>query len=693
MCYFQEKALLPQPLPSGTMTRIRHLCALMSAVLLLCATLITPSYAASRKLIALGSSTPSASPSVASVPASFTFNGAGFGHGIGLSQYGAQGMAKDGYTSDQIVKHYYPGTAVTKKPMPTDLVVGLLQEYSPVNRKFIALRSEGVGENGNPLTIIVGANRLTIPAKSNVTFGVMNNQVVIYGKGGIFQDSNKKALAASSVSVSWGKQKQGTKTATVVNVSAGITSAGAIANLGNACTSRSCNHRFKYGTLTIKPYTSSTLNVANTLSLDDEYLYGLGEVPSSWEPAALEAQVIAARSYAYSKYTNNKTMRSSCACQIYGTPADQNFVGFTKEISSSGSRWVSAVKNSSQKVVTYQGRIIQAFFSSSTGGYSQPVNEVWGSSGYPWLTKVDDHWSTTSLNPNASWTKTITQATLVSKLRKLGIPVKDVAAFVVTGNYESGGISEMTVADSAGRITVITSIPVLLRPTGPNISPEGMRSVFSLKSSYIRSISASSAKVSGAANNKPDVLTSVNISKWPALVQYPLTDLKVSGSIFPKQLGVKVQMSTQILGKWKLVGFTTTNLDGKWAMTWPKVNGGKYILRITAINSAGSVRVSSPIITLQGNTSLVGPKSVRPESRVYLSGDIRPVSAAVTVTIQRKLTNGSWKTLGKTFTDSTGHFVCNTKVSKRKGKVLYRVIANDDQLGTIVSKSITITVN
>ena len=38
--------------------------------------------------------------------------GAGFGHGVGMSQYGAYGAARQGLTADQIVGFYYPGTTL-----------------------------------------------------------------------------------------------------------------------------------------------------------------------------------------------------------------------------------------------------------------------------------------------------------------------------------------------------------------------------------------------------------------------------------------------------------------------------------------------------------------------------------------------------------------------------------------------------
>src|SRR3954467_11231193 len=42
----------------------------------------------------------------------FTIRGAGFGHGVGLSQYGAMGYAEHGWSAAQILGHYYTGTSL-----------------------------------------------------------------------------------------------------------------------------------------------------------------------------------------------------------------------------------------------------------------------------------------------------------------------------------------------------------------------------------------------------------------------------------------------------------------------------------------------------------------------------------------------------------------------------------------------------
>ena len=47
-------------------------------------------------------------------PSRYVFNGGGFGHGVGMSQHGAMGMAKQGKTYRDILAHYYVGSHIEK---------------------------------------------------------------------------------------------------------------------------------------------------------------------------------------------------------------------------------------------------------------------------------------------------------------------------------------------------------------------------------------------------------------------------------------------------------------------------------------------------------------------------------------------------------------------------------------------------
>jgi len=129
------------------------------------------------------------------------------------------------------------------------------------------------------------------------------------------------------------------------------------------------------------------------ISLEDEYLKGIGEMPNSWADEggmeALKAQAIAARSYALnyiyhywdsdSGEIKDKEPVSICtsqSCQVYlGSPK--------------GGAWDQAVEDTCGKVVTYGGKPITAWYASTYGGYSRASADVWGSS-RPWAQRIRD---------------------------------------------------------------------------------------------------------------------------------------------------------------------------------------------------------------------------------------------------------------------------------------------------------------
>jgi len=63
----------------------------------------------------------------------FRFHGSGYGHGIGMSQWGAYGLAKRGWTYERILRHFYSGTRVVHtSSLPKQLRVGLRSEEHTV---------------------------------------------------------------------------------------------------------------------------------------------------------------------------------------------------------------------------------------------------------------------------------------------------------------------------------------------------------------------------------------------------------------------------------------------------------------------------------------------------------------------------------------------------------------------------------
>ena len=73
----------------------------LASLALLCALVTVPGTADAAAAVV-----PLAAVPGLSIPTTVTFSGAGVGHGVGMSQYGALGMARAGYTTNQILTHY-----------------------------------------------------------------------------------------------------------------------------------------------------------------------------------------------------------------------------------------------------------------------------------------------------------------------------------------------------------------------------------------------------------------------------------------------------------------------------------------------------------------------------------------------------------------------------------------------------------
>ena len=129
----------------------------------------------------------------------------------------------------------------------------------------------------------------------------------------------------------------------------------------------------------------------------DEYLYGVvsAEMPASFEEEALKAQAVVARTYTIYKINNNSGKHEgadicddSTCCQAWISKEDR----FNKwEEASRESNWnkiVTAVDSTKGRIVTYEGKPINAFFHSNSGGKTETTMNVWGGDGYPYLQSV-----------------------------------------------------------------------------------------------------------------------------------------------------------------------------------------------------------------------------------------------------------------------------------------------------------------
>lgn len=432
-----------------------------------------------------------ASPAeAASVPTGFAFTGGGWGHGIGMSQVGAYGMASEGASATKILTHYYSGTTVGAVRDDQDIKVNLKHLATGVK-----VRTEALSSGGGAVTVDLGATEIDGKAGDTFGFGVLGTQVKVTKNGA-------PAGAAPSVVIRWSGTRYPSTTsaddakASVLNlVSKGSSFSGA-------------GHRYRYGKVKISARTASgitRLEAVNWLRLHDEYLRGLGEVPSSWPKAALQAQVIAGRSFALYKY--NAGLKSSCKCHVYNGVSDQNFVGYSKESSSYGSAWRAAVaatntSATTSQVVLYNGAVAQTFYSASTGGRTQNVKDVWGST-VPYLKSVDDHWSTLKkYNPaHATWgpyersQKTVAAA----------FGLKNVARLDLSSRYVSGALKSATAYSSTGKKATLTVGTFVAR--------------LALTSNWVRTVTADGGSAAPAVAAGSG---SVKLTKFPV----PLTKSK-----------------------------------------------------------------------------------------------------------------------------------------------------------------------
>ena len=384
----------------------------------------------------------------ADIPARFEFRGAGNGHGVGMSQFGAYGQALEGKSASEIATYYYPGTTVEAVDDSQLIRVNIADKVTSVG--FSVESPSGAPA---PLNIYAGDLLPEVPATETPVVQVSLGSELVFStiSGTMIAsviDSVTKAATTLPASSSWTLRWSGTTAypgeMNIVKMRQG-----------------SVVRRYKYGQIQIKfippvaPAIQGTIIATTTLRIHSEYLRGIGEVPSSWPSAALEAQVIAARSFAISKAG---TLRKSCDCHLYSSVQDQNFVGYSKESEPVfGQRWVDAIAATEPEpgkglAITYQGKVITAFFASSTGGVTQDVAEVWGRP-IPYLVPVPDPWSLDPVvNPSFSgWTRRINQSDMA---KAFGLP--DVLRYEVTARTKAGGVKAIVAFSSNGKSAELT---------------------------------------------------------------------------------------------------------------------------------------------------------------------------------------------------------------------------------------------
>jgi stage II sporulation protein D len=278
----------------------------------------------------------------------FVVKGRGWGHGIGMSQYGAQGLAQHGRSYKEILQHYYPGTSFATRTS-TMMRVLLAPGRSSVR----------IGSNA-PFTPAGGQNLAAGTWRATATAG---------GKLKLVMGGSTRILGTSKT----------------------FTPGGAFLELNGA----------PYRGKVVLRVSGSRVFALNVLGIDN-YVRGVipREMPSSWQQAALRAQAVAARSYA---------LAGGGKCSFPGSgpvfcpdTRDQVYGGVNAEEQSTN----DAVAGTAGEVLLSNGSVASTFFFSTSGGKTASVSDEWGSNQveFPYLKSVPDPFD--SISPHHRWGST-----------------------------------------------------------------------------------------------------------------------------------------------------------------------------------------------------------------------------------------------------------------------------------------------
>jgi stage II sporulation protein D len=337
----------------------------------------------------------------------FTLVGHGWGHGIGMSQYGALGYAEHGFGYKRILRHYFTGTRI-----------------APLSRSV--------------------TERVLLSSGPAVHFGASSAMTLRDAAGA------KKRLAAGKYHL----QRGGTPgRLQLVNGSTGAVTKRLVAPVRISPGSQPLRLNDSAGIGFVRDHWHGSFRVAisgsSLLCIDlvglEKYLRGVvpSEMPASWMAPALKAQAVAARSYAVA------TRNPSGLFDAYADTRSQVYGPIEHEAPAS----TAAVRSTVHRVVWYRHTVATTFFSSSSGGRTASEQAAWGtSSGQPYLVPVIDRYdSAGGANPYHDWpATTYTPAGLA---RALGVSGA-VGSVAMTIDGPSQRILHLAVTSSGGTSTL-----------------------------------------------------------------------------------------------------------------------------------------------------------------------------------------------------------------------------------------------
>jgi SpoIID/LytB domain protein len=350
-----------------------------------------------------GSPDPVEPASASSLPATLTLVGHGWGHGRGMGQYGALGYSLAPYKWNyrSILAHYYGGTVLAQSAVATVPVnIVELGPYSSVTFSAPAggqLRVNGVSVR-SPDTLRWGAANVTVSATASASSTTPVDVI-----------ASEPASAAPPLA--WtGRQR-----------------------------------RFA-GAIILQASTGDAINEVPIL----QYVEGVvpRESPASWPAAALEAQAVAARSYAIAYLSSHAAICDTTSCQVYGGDPTQYGAESATFYEQSNAAVVATgrlvLECGNDSACGSRTKVALTEFSSSTGGYT-------AGGAFPAVLDAGD---ATPSNPNHDWTASVSTRAVQAAFPSVGA-LQSVTVTGRNGLGDLGGrVTQMVLAGTGGRLTI-----------------------------------------------------------------------------------------------------------------------------------------------------------------------------------------------------------------------------------------------
>lgn len=370
-------------------------------------------------------------------------DGRGYGHGIGLSQYGALGYAvDDGWTADQILGHYYGNT-------------------SPGAIANDELRVR-LTELDDQQTVVVGTALVTTADAGAVTWKsvVIRPDAALGPRGSqVWARADAQVCAGAADDLAAGgwtrlPDQGDTRVAPVDVAVPGETPSTAVQDLAAVCLPSGTVRSYR-GILRAVAGSTDERRTVNAVPIES-YLRGVvpSEVPAGWAglgggrgAEALKAQAVAARSYArvQSRYTYAQTCDTQ-ACQVYSGAARRT--GPAGAITAVEHPNTDAAIAATAGVVRVNGvgTVVSTMFSSSSGGYTAPSV----SPGFP---AVPDDGDDVAQNGNHTWQSSISVTDVEAQWPTIGTLTQITVTRRNGLGADGGRVLEMVITGTAGRVT------------------------------------------------------------------------------------------------------------------------------------------------------------------------------------------------------------------------------------------------